>query len=100
MNIEFGNFYGSQTIWTIDAKKEGKIELQYDSNVNSGKFKGVLVKPGGEVINIFEGTKKDSTSITVPEGRYRFKIAGNAANGKAAVNLKLDKEMSSTAADK
>jgi uncharacterized protein YceK len=98
MDIQFGNFYGSQTIWSINAAKQGEIKIDFDSNVNSGKFKGVLISEGGEITNIFEGTQKGSQMVVkVSEGKYRFKIVGNNANGKAVVEFTLDKDMSSTA---
>lgn len=93
IEIKYGKFYGSQTIWIIEVEKQGEIEFDFNSKVNSGKFKGVLISPENEIINIFENDNEGSYKVQVSEGKYRFKIIGNDARGKVEVELELDNDM-------
>ncbi|KNY26049.1 hypothetical protein [Pseudobacteroides cellulosolvens] len=96
LNIKYSRFYGAETIWNINVEKQGELKFQLNSEVDKGKFKGVIISQKNEITTIFEGEKKGSHSIILPEGMYRFKIVGYDANGKVDVELKLDENMRST----
>ena len=46
-----------------------------------------------EIIDIFEGTSKDSKTIAVKEGESRIDIIGAATNGKVDINIEADKNI-------
>lgn len=96
MEVEFAEFYGCETIWNIEVSKQGEIKFDFDSKVNSGEFKGVLISEENEITTIFEGIKQGSHMIIVPNGKYRFKIVGNSTSGKVKVDLILENEMKVT----
>ena len=75
-NIEFqyGGFWGVDTICILKSKDDdGEITLDYDSKVNSGDFKAVLVNPEKKIENVLEGTDKGNKTIKLTKGEYRFK---------------------------
>jgi hypothetical protein len=92
-NIIFDRFYGMDTIWTIDAEKEGTITINYKSEIKSGSFKAVIIAPDNEVNLIFENSQSDKKDFLIKEGKTRIKIIGNEAKGELNLNLKLDKQM-------
>lgn len=94
-NIEFqyGGFFGVDTIWILNSKDDEDITLDYDSKVNSGDFKAVLVNPKGEIENILEGTDKGNKTIKLTKGEYRVKLVGNDANGKVKLSIAQNKNV-------
>lgn len=81
VDIKYNRFYGVQTLWVIKTKDQSEINLNYNSQVNNGKFKVVLITPEREVINIAEQNRKGSFKVAVSKGKYSLKIVGNNANG-------------------
>lgn len=94
-NIEFqyGGFSGVDTIWILKSKDDEEITLDYDSKVNSGDFKAVLVNPEKEVQNILEGADQGNKKIKLTKGEYRFKLVGNDANGKVKLSIAQNKNV-------
>ena len=58
IDIKYSGFYGTDTIWILESKEESEITFNYDSTVNSGGFKAVLISPQKEIENILEGTEQ------------------------------------------
>lgn len=81
VEIRYSRFYGVQTIWVIEFQQQGEIILNYDSQVNNGKFKVVLITPEGQVIKVAEQNSRGSFTFGLPKGKYTVKIVGNNANG-------------------
>lgn len=100
LEVNYGDFNGKDTIWLIDVKKPGEIELNYDSVLKKGNFKTVLVTPKSEVITVFEQSKKGSYKADLKTGEYRIKIVGKNAGGYINMNLKTADFMQTERADK
>lgn len=86
--IKFITFNGMETLFNIDSKEEGTINLDYNSEINSGLFKLVLINPDDEIINIFEGSQNGSTTVNIKNGKSRLKIVGNDAKGEIKLLIK------------
>lgn len=92
-SVKFGTFYGMETIFTIDAKEGGKITLNYEAKIDSGKFKTVLISQDDKVTTIFEGDSKKEETIEVNKGTNRIKIVGNNAKGNFKMDITLPDTM-------
>jgi len=99
IEVKYSKFIGAQTIWNIAVDKQGEIKFEFKSDVDGGKFKGVLIPESGDITTVFEGSKEGSHMVVLPEGKYRFKIVGNNASGEIKIDLILGKEMKSTAVE-
>lgn len=86
--IRFKRFYGSDTIWNINIKEQGELIFEFDSDVDKGKFKGVLISENKEVTTIFEGDAAGSHKYITNKGKYKFKIVGYNAYGNVSIILK------------
>ena len=86
--LKFSGFYGCDTIWLIDAAQPGQIRVDYDSNIESGRFKVILVSPEHEVAVIAESSKKGSAPLHLKQGEYRLKIVGDNARGNIKASIK------------
>lgn len=93
INIKFSTFYGMQTIWIIEASKEGVLTINYESQIKNGDFKTVLISPDDVVSHIFEQSENGNTTLNIPKGKSRIKIVGNGANGEVAITIKPDENM-------
>ncbi len=87
IDVSFRKFAGVQTLWLIEAKEDGVIELDYDNEITKGDFKLVVVTPEGEVDNVAEQTNKGSYKVTTSKGKYRIKIVGRTATGEFEMDL-------------
>jgi hypothetical protein len=86
--FKFSRFYGTETLWTVDAKEEGTITLEIKADVENGKFKAVLISPDKEVSTIFEGSKEEKLEVKVPKGKSRIKVVGDGAKGDISIKIK------------
>ena len=85
LDITYTGFMGMETIWSIEVVNEGDIVLQYDSRVDKGRFKGVLIAENGDVSEVFEGAGKGESILKT--GKYRFKIVGDSASGHIVIDV-------------
>ncbi len=79
-NLNFKNFYGAETIFTIEDVEILNIEISYE--VSKGRFKVVLIDPNDEITIINE-----SIVINLLEGMYRIKIVGDDATGNIDMTI-------------
>ena len=86
-SVKFGTFYGMETIWTIDAKSEGNIKINYKTQIKGGKFKIVFITPENEIKTICEGTQNGSILIKAEMGKSRIKIVGNETKGECELSI-------------
>ncbi|AQR91717.1 hypothetical protein CLOBY_33850 [Clostridium saccharobutylicum] len=93
IEFQYGGFSGVDTIWILKSKDDEEITLDYDSKVNSGDFKAVLVNPEKEVQDILEGADQGNKTIKLAKGEYRFKLVGNNANGKVKLSIAQNKNV-------
>lgn len=85
--ISFSSFSGMESLWSIKSKGDNTLTIDYDLDLDKGRFKCVLITPDDEVINIFEDEDKDNKTIELPEGKSRIKIVGKEAKGKVAIAI-------------
>jgi len=83
--VKYSGFYGADTIWTIESKENSEITFKYNSEVNSGEFKAVLINPKKEIENIITGNEQGEKTIKITEGEYVFKFVGDEAKGEAEI---------------
>lgn len=86
-DIGFTKFYGSDTIWTIEAGQESELTLQVQQALSQGKFKIVLVTPDGKIEVVKEGSGKGEFKLQLAEGRNTIKFAGSNAKGTVHIQL-------------
>lgn len=96
IDVKYSGFYGIDTIWSLELKEDGEITFNYDSTVNSGDFKAVLINPQKEIENIFEGTDQGEKTIKLTKGKYRFKIVGRKAEGKVKISINKNQNVEIT----
>lgn len=92
-NIEFSAFTGMETIWIIEVKEEGSVSVNYESKIENGDFKTVLISPNGVLTNIFEQSKSGTSTLNLQKGKNRIKIVGNDAKGEVTLLIKIDEDM-------
>lgn len=79
---------GMESVYRFDVKEDEVININYDANISSGKFKVVLVSPEDEVITLLEGSSSDSKDIKINKGENIIKIVGNNAKGTVEISIK------------
>ncbi|WP_291651286.1 hypothetical protein [Clostridium sp.] len=79
-------FTGMDTIWQVMSGNDTEITIKYSSNIESGKFKVVLIDPNNNIINILEQTQLGEGKYTIKKGTSRIKIVGSETTG----NLEMD----------
>ncbi|MEQ8197891.1 MAG: hypothetical protein ABRQ27_07795 [Clostridiaceae bacterium] len=87
IDVKYSGFYGTDTIWNFDSKEDGEITIKYDSVVNSGDFKAVLINTKNEVNNILTKNQQGEKTIKLSQGKYIFKIVGRNAKGEIKVSI-------------
>lgn len=99
INVKYGKFSGTDTIWIIESNGGSEITFNYDSKVDSGDFKGVLITPEKQVETVLEGVGKGEKTIKLSEGEYRFKFVGKKAKGKIDISIEEDDDAKITEMD-
>lgn len=87
INLKYSGFSGDDTIWILNAHKDCEITLNYNSTVNNGDFKIVLINSQKEIENILEGTAQGNQTIKLTKGECRFKIVGRNAEGEIKLSI-------------
>ncbi|WP_315116822.1 hypothetical protein [uncultured Clostridium sp.] len=87
IDFKYSGFYGTDTIWHLESEEDGEITFKYNSTVNNGDFKAVLISPKEEIKNILIGNEEDEKTIKLEKGKYIFKVVGRNAKGKAEISI-------------
>lgn len=87
IEVKYSGFSGIETICFLEASEDTEITFNYDSTVDNGKFKAVLINPKNEVENIVEGTEQNSKTIKLTKGKYSLKNVGANADGKIKIYI-------------
>lgn len=95
-DIKFTSFTGSETIYKFKADEENNITFNFNSTINNGDFKVVLITPEDEIINIIYGQEEGSETILLKKGISRMKLVGNKANGEINIYIDAEKEIKIT----
>lgn len=88
INLEFASFTGKDTVYKIRVDKESKVTFHFDSKIDKGDFKVVVVTPHDKIINVLNGTERGSKEIILEEGTNRIKFLGRRAKGKIDIDIK------------
>lgn len=96
LEIKYSGFSGIDTICFLEAKEDTEITFNYDSTVENGKFKVVLINPKNEVENILEGTEQNSKTIKLTKGKYSLKNVGANADGKVEIDISSNSDVKIT----
>lgn len=91
LSLKYGGFLGVDAVWSINSKEDGEITLDYNSKVDSGDFKVVLVNPQKEIENISVGTNQGSKTLKLSKGESVLKLVGNNANGNVKLTISQSK---------
>jgi outer membrane lipoprotein-sorting protein len=93
LKLKFKTFYGMETIWIIEARVQGTITFDFETQIKSGKFKAVLISPTKEVMTILDQSNAGSITLSVDKGNNRVKIVGNGATGEVNLLANLNKDI-------
>jgi hypothetical protein len=85
--IKYSGFSGIDTICFIETKEDAEITINYDSIVEKGNFKAVLINPKSEIETIVEGSGQSSKTIKLAKGKYGFRNVGANADGKIKFSI-------------
>jgi len=85
--LAYTGFSGVQTIWTMEASGTSKVDFEFDSMVDAGDFKVVLVTPDKEVVTLLSGTKQGAATQELTPGKYAVKLVGRNAGGQLSLSL-------------
>lgn len=86
-NIKFNSFTGMDTIFNITVDESSDVIINFDSTVDKGDFKVVLISPDDEITNILTGTNQGNETITLKKGKSRVKLIGKKASGEIKINI-------------
>lgn len=87
IDMKFGIFTGIETVNKIKAEKDGELLFTFQSKINEGDFKVVLITPDDEIINILEGTSEGTKTIPIKKGVNRIRLVGREAKGKVKIEI-------------
>ena len=93
IEIKYSGFSGIDTICFLEAKEDTEITFNYDSTVDNGKFKAVLIDPNNEAENILEGTEQSNKTIKLTKGKYDLKNVGANADGKIKIYINSNSDV-------
>ena len=85
---------GMDTIWSYESDEDKELDIKYLLNVNSGKFKLVLISPDNDITNIIERTKESeiknyaTNNIKIKKGLNRIKLVA-AKKSKGEFDIKI-----------
>lgn len=93
LDIKYTSFSGMETIYKITTKEESEITFDFESEVEKGDFKAVLIMPDDQVINIINGAQEGNETLQLKEGTSRLKLVGSKAKGHIKINIKPSKDI-------
>ncbi|MBU5440347.1 hypothetical protein KQI42_20330 [Tissierella sp. MSJ-40] len=96
IDFKYSGFSGADTIWHLESEEDGEITFKYNSTVNRGDFKAVLINPKEEIDDILIGNEQDEKTIKLAKGKYIFKIVGRNAKGKTKISINKNQNVEIT----
>lgn len=87
IDMKFGTFTGIDTVNKIKAEKDDDIVIKFESKIDKGDFKVVLITPDDKIINILEGTSEGTKTIPIKKGLNRIRVVGKEAKGKVKIEI-------------
>lgn len=98
-DIKFTSFSGTDTIFKITSDTETAIVFNFESIVDKGDFKVVLITPEDEIVEIVNGEQGGSETIQLKEGKSRVKLVGRKAKGQIKMNIEAGEDIKIKAID-
>lgn len=89
LKIKYKKFYGMDTLYEFKSEGEGLVTIEYDSRLEKGKFRIVLID-SDEVIDILK-EHKGSYSFKFKDKKIILKIIGYNASGELDLKLNINK---------
>lgn len=87
-SLQFSRFFGKETLWTLEVKKEGYLSIACTINSSQGPFEVVLVHTSTKkVIRIANQQGRVERRYYLEKGIYTIKILGYNASGSVGVTL-------------
>lgn len=96
IDVKYSDFSGTETIWALESKEDGEIIFKYNSTVNSGDFKAVLINPKKEIEIILTGNQQGDKVVKLTKGKYIFKIVGRNAKGETKISINKNQNVEIT----
>lgn len=96
IEMKYNDFSGVDSMCFLEVKEDTEITLNYDSTVDNGKFKVVLINPKNELETILEGTEQSSKTIKLTKGKYRFRNVGANAEGEVRISFNSNSDVKMT----
>jgi len=93
LDLKFGTFYGSDTFYNINVSKEGTATVKYDTAVEKGRFKIVLISPERKLTTLAEGSGQGSKEVKLVRGKYVIKLVGDNAAGRVRMSVAVGEGM-------
>lgn len=87
LDLEYSGFSGMETIWTFDVEDAGQISLEFDSTVDNGDFKVVLITPDKEIEEVLNGAQQGETTIALAQGKTILRLVGRDAGGHILLSI-------------
>ena len=85
--LAYTGFSGVQTIWTMEVSAPSEVDFEFNSTVDAGEFKVVLVTPDKEVVTLLSGTQQGAATQELTPGKYAVKLVGRKAGGQLSLSL-------------
>ncbi len=87
ITFKYSNFYGSYTVFSLESEEDAEVTFEYDSKVDSGDFKAVLINPDKEIEILWIGNQQAAETVQLEKGTYVFKTVGRDADGKIHISI-------------
>ncbi len=87
-NFLLTGFNGIKNIYSLKAKADSTVSVDYDLKTESGKFKYVYVDANKSIKVIVEKNGSGNLTLTVPKGDSIIKIVGAGANVDLTTDVK------------
>lgn len=80
-------FTGMHTIYKLNTTTGGRIEVNYQVDIDSGKFKIVFINAKNQIIDVLEGEGTGTKGINLEPGVSRVKLVADDAKGELRFNI-------------
>lgn len=87
LDLEYSGFSGMETIWTFEVEDAGQLSLAFDSSVESGDFKVVLITPDKEIEEVLNGEQQGETTLALGQGTTILRLVGRDAGGHIVLSI-------------
>jgi hypothetical protein len=93
LDLKYASFSGIETVYKITTEEKNNVTFDFESEVEKGDFKVVLITPDSQVVDIIHGTHEGSETIPIKEGISKIKLVGKRAKGHIKIKISADKDV-------